>query len=229
MCRCRRYIRFMRRVASIGHDEAAPISREYADIHAPQLSCVVHSLRCSRDKDVTDRGTAEGTVKILVDGAIITTAFAPAAVAKLQRARDILIGLLIRGMDEHSAHRGRRTQQPGRGRSDSLGQALRVLVSSPGLYADLGGSGSRSCGPATAARSDHRHDIVRRMQRAVISYGATGAGLCGRSQRGASFVAEAQACRYSRVPRLRRVLAVLRRGCLVLEFRTLPRAAAPDA
>src|ERR1700676_3689821 len=43
MCRCRRYIRFMRRVASTGQEESAPISRKYADIHTPHPGCE-HSL-----------------------------------------------------------------------------------------------------------------------------------------------------------------------------------------
>jgi len=35
------------------------------------------------------------------------------AVAKLQRDRDTLVRLLIRGMDEHAAYRGRGPQQQG--------------------------------------------------------------------------------------------------------------------
>src|SRR5260370_3537047 len=44
MWRCRRYIRFMRSVASAGHEVSAPISEEYARIHAPHIGCVAHSL-----------------------------------------------------------------------------------------------------------------------------------------------------------------------------------------
>ena len=69
---------------------------------------------------------------------------ASAAVAKLQRARDSLIGLSIRGMDEHATHRRRGPQLQGQGRGNRLGPAVRVLVPPPGLHPDLGRPGSRS-------------------------------------------------------------------------------------
>src|SRR5580692_8180190 len=99
MCRCRRYIRFIRRVASIGHEAAAPISREYADIRPPRRVLCFHSLRCSRDKDVTGR-TRRGTESVLSTS---SEARSLSPVAKLQRGGDILIELLIRGMDERTA------------------------------------------------------------------------------------------------------------------------------
>src|SRR3984893_2962775 len=110
------------------------------------------------------------------------SSFTP-AVAKLQRARDTLVGLLIRGMDEHATYRGRGPQQPSRRRSERLGPAVRVLVSPPGLYPDLGRPGSGSCGAPAAGWIDHRHHFIRRLQRAVLSHRATGPGICGRPQR----------------------------------------------
>jgi hypothetical protein len=43
MWRCQRYIRFMRRVASAGHEASAPISGEYADIHSPRIAGIAYS------------------------------------------------------------------------------------------------------------------------------------------------------------------------------------------
>ncbi len=137
--------------------------------------------------------------------------------------------LLIRGMDEHAIDRGGGSQLQGRGRSNALGQAVRILVPSSGLHPDLGGPRSRSCRAAIAARLDHRHHLLRRLQRAVLSHRATGPGLCGRSQRGASVAAQTEARRASGVFRLCRVLAVLRRSRLRRQFAALPRAAVADA
>src|ERR1700737_3113033 len=77
MWRCRRYIRFMRRVASAGHEVSAPISEE-ADIHAPHIACVAHSLLmfarqgCDRRARATnDRGNNadEGVPRAVVSSA----------------------------------------------------------------------------------------------------------------------------------------------------------------
>ncbi len=79
------------------------------------LPAPVHSLRCSRDRDVTGGYARRRTVKIPACGAARRRGSPPPAVAKLQRARDTLVRLLIRGMDEHAAYRGRSPQQQGRG------------------------------------------------------------------------------------------------------------------
>ena len=144
---------------------------------------------------------------------------ASAAVAKLQRARDTLIRLLIRGMDEHATHRRRGPQQQGQGRGNRLGPAVRVLVPPSGLHPDMGRPGSRSRRASTAGRLDHRHHLLRRLQRAVLSHRAAGAGVRGRPQRGASVAASAQARGASCSLQLRRILAVLRRGRLGRQLR----------
>src|ERR1700690_344541 len=115
MCRCRRYIRFMRRVASTGQEESAPISREYADIHTPHLACD-RSLLAMFARQGCDRRTRTAADRKNTDlNATPRRCSRRSTVAKLQRARDTLVRLLIRGMDEHAAYRGRSPQQPGRG------------------------------------------------------------------------------------------------------------------
>src|SRR5882724_7739894 len=111
MCRCRRYIRFMRRVASTGQEESAPISRKYADILTPLLGC---------DRSLLPMFARQGCDRWRVaawdreNGGLRQAprrcSHLP-AVAKLQRARDKLVGLLIRGTDEHAAYLGRSSQQ----------------------------------------------------------------------------------------------------------------------
>src|ERR1700687_3360796 len=110
MCRCRRYIRFMRRVASIGHEESAPISRKYADIHTPHPGCE-HSLHPMFARQGCDKPTgAVADRKNTGIDSVITKMLASPAVAKLQRARDRLVGLLIRGTDEHATYLGGSSQ-----------------------------------------------------------------------------------------------------------------------
>ena len=92
-----------------------------------------------------------------------------------------------------ASYRGRGPQQPVAAEVDGLGPAVRALVPASGLHPDLGGPGSRSGRAAIAGRLDHRHHFLRRLQRAVLSHGAAGAGLRRRSQRGASVAVEAEA------------------------------------
>src|SRR5580704_5272996 len=99
MWRCRRYIRFVRRIVSAGCPASSPISKGYADICWPHPAGV-RSLLAMFARQACDRTARR------LDFA------AKAAVAKLQCARDTLIGLLIRGSNEHATDRRRGAQQP---------------------------------------------------------------------------------------------------------------------
>src|ERR1700704_1641781 len=114
----------MRCVASVGHEPLAPISWEYADIPAPPVRSVAHSLLMFARQGCDSRALPANDPVNLLTRRLPAHASPLPAVAKLQRARDTFVGLLIRGMDEYAAYRGRGPQLQRRGGSDHLGQAF---------------------------------------------------------------------------------------------------------
>src|ERR1019366_2511660 len=102
MCRCLRYIRFMRRVASTGHKASAPISEEYADIPAPHVGLVANS-HAMFARQGYDRPRM--IPKFRPTRAIPHRTSHPAGCRKTAVCGRYPLELLIRRMDEYATYR----------------------------------------------------------------------------------------------------------------------------